>query len=341
VSFQPARAWHRLLLALVVGSLFFPSATYATRQDDAASNAFPALTSVIPEAPIGDPLPQESVRPPGLPPAEPIYGTPAYLSLPGGTIVEPRSFYSPTLERPMLYEVILPPGYGRELSYPVLYLLHGYGGWSHSWIELRLHQTADYLWSENRLQPFIIVLADGENSYFLNHADGGPRWADYLAEDLVQEIDTAFLTRPEAPFRAIGGLSMGGDGALQLALNRPDVFSIVGAHSPTTRLTFEQVTVPYYGDEAYWQQHNPLWLMQQAGSMAQLTIWIDAGTEDEWLPSARALHDVLQAGSIPHWYAEIEGGHGAAYWIANQPAYLHFYAEAFTHSQTARLSSVF
>jgi S-formylglutathione hydrolase FrmB len=253
--------------------------------------------------------------------------------------VVPASLYSPALDREMPYEVILPPDYeASEQSYPVLYLLHGYAGWSHSWVELRMAETADYFWSrpagQGKLDHFIIVLPEGENSYFLNHADDGARWGDYLVEDVVQHVDATYRTRADARYRAIGGLSMGADGALQLALNHPQVFSIAGAHSPTTRLSYDLAPGGFYGEEAYWQEHNPLWLVANTERAQQLKIWIDSGSEDDWLPNAQALHEALEAQGIEHHYEASAGGHTAEYWIGSSPAYLRFYAQAFAEVTT-------
>jgi enterochelin esterase-like enzyme len=256
---------------------------------------------------------------------------PKFIALPGGTTVSPERFYSQSLKNASLYEVILPPGYDRDSRrYPVLYLLHGAAGGANEWVEIGIHKAADGLWSAGAIEPFIIVLPEGGSSYWLNHADGGPRWGDYVVEDLVREIDSTYRTVADRDHRAIGGLSMGGDGALQLALNRPDVFGIAGGHSPTTRLTYDRRPGAFYGDETYWQHHNPLWLIQNKDTARLLKIWIDMGDDDVWLPSAEALHEALLDQDVEHQYAELPGSHEAEYWIGYQDQYLRFYAEAFT-----------
>lgn len=318
------------LLTSVVPLLLMLEAPLATFAEDGSASAASAKTATVEvEQPSGRAV-GESWSMATLLPTEPVYGDPAYLRLPGGTVVSPESFYSPALERQMAYEVILPPGYvAGDRAYPVLYLLHGYAGWSHSWIELGLHQTADFLWLEGGLRPFIVVLPEGGNSYYLNHAYDGERWADYIVEDLVPHVDATYRTLPASRFRAIGGLSMGGDGALQLGLNHPDVFGVVGAHSPTTRLTYDDAPGDLYGDEAYWEQHNPLWLIGHGASAERLAIWIDMGDEDDWIWSSRAVHEVLEEQGVAHEYREYAGGHTGEYWLAHSLDYLRFYAGAF------------
>lgn len=138
------------------------------------------------------------------------------------------------------YLVYLPPDYGwnRARRYPVLTMLHGIGGndptgayWE--WEELGLLATADRMIRDGEIQPLIIVLPQGEDGYWVDQADGGPQWGRFVARELVAEVDRQFRTQPERDRRAIGGLSMGGHGALQIAMNYPTVFGVVGAHSPT------------------------------------------------------------------------------------------------------------
>jgi S-formylglutathione hydrolase FrmB len=119
---------------------------------------------------------------------------------------------------------------------------------------------------------------------------------------------------------------MGGEGALQLAINYPGVFRAVGAHTPTTRLSYEDSPGTIYGDEAYWQEHNSLWLIENDDAVNDLEIWIDDGYDDVWLPSAEALHAALLARSIPHQYHVFAGGHD--YWEEVLDDYLRFFSGA-------------
>jgi S-formylglutathione hydrolase FrmB len=256
---------------------------------------------------------------------------PSPISLAGGTTVLPARFYSRALGKTTWYEVILPPGYQEsDRRYPVLYMLHGAAGGAGEWLEIGLHSAADTLWQERADGDFIIVLPEGDTfSYYLNHTNNGPRYGDYLSYDIVEEIDTNFRTLPTAPFRAIGGLSMGGDGALRLGLTYPSIFGVVGAHSPTTRQTYDQRPGHIYGDERYWQQNNPLWLIRNTDTASDLRIWIDMGLDDVWLPSAQALLAALEAKGVEPDYHEFEGDHGGEYWTANQASYLQFYRQAF------------
>lgn len=310
----------------------------------------PALAPVPPIAPAPGPLtPGAAVQAPSAaaaidttqvePTVEPTAEStaqPTFMALPGGTTVSPERFYSPILGQNTWYEVILPPGYEQSSRrYPVLYLLHGAMGGASEWVDIGIDTAADQLWSTGQIEPFIIVLPEGGMmNYWLNHANGGPRYGDYLVEDVIGEIDANYRTLADPLFRAIGGLSMGGDAALRFALTRPDVFSIAGAHSPTTRLRYEDRPGAFYGDVGYWQQNNPLWLIRTTDTARQLQIWIDIGEDDPWVFSARELHQALLDQAVDHAYAELPGTHEAEYWQANQSDYLRFYSAAFATSQS-------
>jgi S-formylglutathione hydrolase FrmB len=203
-------------------------------------------------------------------------------------------------------------------------------GGAHEWVEIGIHRAADELWAQGELEHFIIALPEGGMlTYWLNHANDGPRYEDYLLQDVVGEIDATHRTIPDARHRAVGGLSMGGEGALRLALSHPEVFGIAGAHSPTTRLKYEDRPGAFFGDLEYWQRNNSLWLAKHAGVPAGLKVWIDVGEADPWVFSARELHKALNDRDVEHRYAENAGTHEAEYWTANLPDYLRFYASAF------------
>ena len=173
-------------------------------------------------------------------------------------------FFSRALGRDVAYLVWLPPGYGQpagagERTYPALYLLHGAGGpagfGAEEWLGYALTEALDRLVALGLIEPLLVVLPEGEQGYWINHAAGAARWADFVAVDLVRHVDATFRTEARRERRAIGGLSMGGHGALQLALNHPDVFAVAGAHSPTLR-PFEE-SPAFFGDRRWFARFDP------------------------------------------------------------------------------------
>ncbi|TMC35023.1 MAG: hypothetical protein E6J24_04710, partial [Chloroflexi bacterium] len=95
------------------------------------------------------------------------------------------------------------------------------------------------------IRPLIIVLPQGDKAYWVDHAlpTDQEAWGRYMAKDVVADVDARYRTVADLAHRAIGGVSMGAHGAVQLALNYPDTFSIVGAHSLVLR-RFD--TAPWY-----------------------------------------------------------------------------------------------
>lgn len=247
-----------------------------------------------------------------------------------------RTVASVALGREMPYTVYLPPDYDVDTSarYPVLYMLHGLGG-DHviEWRAYGLFDTAESLIRAGRIEPLIIVLPEGEDGYWMDHAGDGPAWGTYVARDVVDEIDAHFRTIPRAEARAVGGNSMGGHGAIQLAMNFPARFGVVGIHSPTLRSRDEAPA--YFGDADYFSAHDPASLARRdPASARQLRIWMDVGEQDPWLAITMGFHQELLDLGIPHGFRVLPGIHDDGYWTANREVYLEFYAEALRQGAT-------
>jgi S-formylglutathione hydrolase FrmB len=134
---------------------------------------------------------------------------------------------SPTLGQPIPCAVILPDGYDQDPDrrYPVLLLLHGTDGGHHDWLD------AGGLADEMGAVPFIVVTPGAGNSWYVDNAAGEGAWETALLDDLLPAIDARFRTIPGRAGRAIAGLSMGGYGAVHLALRHPDQFAAVASLS--------------------------------------------------------------------------------------------------------------
>jgi enterochelin esterase-like enzyme len=241
-------------------------------------------------------------------------------------------FNSKSLGRKDSYMVWLPPGYGSsgKQRYPTLYLLHGVGGEAgfgvEEWLGYALTEDLDRMTALGLIEPMIVVLPNGEQGYWMNHADGGPKWADYVALDIVKDVDSRYRTIPQREKRAIGGLSMGGHGALQIALNRPETFSIAGAHSPTLR-PFED-SPEFFGDQKWFAKYDPLSLARSSKAVKRITTWIDVGYDDEWRGATQQLVQTLERRGGRVQFTVLEGEHEGWYWEYYLPEYLNFYSSA-------------
>jgi len=249
--------------------------------------------------------------------------------LPGGTIQD-RSFYSPFLGRAMPYRVYLPAGYDSPdragQRYPVLYLLHGVSGRYDEWDGYGVSEVANALYYDGKFPAAIMIMPQGGLGYWANQ-EGGTPWSDYVARDVVQFVDQNYRTIPKREARAIGGLSMGAHGALQIALNFPEIFGIAGAHSPSIR---DETSAPiYFGTGGAFARHDPISLVRNGAFSQPLQFWIDAGQNDSWRAGAELLHKALTEKGVAHEWHVYSGEHDGWYWGDHMWEYLPYYAKAF------------
>lgn len=248
-------------------------------------------------------------------------------------------FHSRSLGQESRYVVWLPPGYDSPTHvasrYPSLYLLHGAGGAAEpgqfgyeEWRAAELGESLDRLLAHGLIQPLLVVLPHGAQGYWMNHANGGPRWGDLVAADLVADADKRFRTLPVREQRAIGGLSMGAHGALQLALRHPAVFGVAGAHSPPLRPYEDPPPFfgPFFGDRQWWAQNDPLSLVQNTDSAQRLRTWIDVGHADQWRARVELLRAAYLNKRAPLEFHVLEGSHTWEYFRTFLPEYLRWYA---------------
>jgi S-formylglutathione hydrolase FrmB len=131
--------------------------------------------------------------------------------------------------------VYLPPGYDKgNTRYPVIYCLHAYDT-SDSTSMIGIGQSLDDAIITHQVRPVIMVMPDSETEYkgsFYTNSTFNGKWADYIAKDVVELIDKKYRTIRSRDGRGITGLSMGGHGALKIAMLFPDVFSCVYAMTP-------------------------------------------------------------------------------------------------------------
>ena len=251
----------------------------------------------------------------------------------GGSTVIEEDLFAPTLDIHTSYRIMLPPGYDATARrYPVLYMLHGVAGDSSEWQSIGLLEAADRMIQRGEIDPFVIVLPNGGANYWVNQATGA-RWADYVVKDVVRQIDREYRTIASPQGRAVGGLSMGGEGALRIALTNPSVFGTAAAHSPSLRTAFDQFAPELqalFGDEATWRTVTPLWLVLDTDSAYGLNLAVDIGEDDPWRPNVELLHQRMVERGISHRFEVLPGEHAAEYWIDNVDHYLAFYSSAFS-----------
>jgi S-formylglutathione hydrolase FrmB len=234
-----------------------------------------------------------------------------------------ESLTSAALGREMKYRVLLPEGYQTsQRRYPVLYLLHGLTGDYRDWTTRT--NRAEY----SRTLPLIIVMPDGGNSWYTNAADGSGKFEDYVATDLPADVVEKFRTVNSRYGRAIAGLSMGGFGALKLALKRPSQFAVAGSFSGAFGVTREGELEPmigkaegdrihriFGGPDGQTRRESDLFTLAAALRPAGAPyIYVDCGTSDALVASNRQLVEVLSKAGVAYEYHEVAGSHSWDYW---------------------------
>lgn len=125
----------------------------------------------------------------------------------------------------MTYRVILPEKIAAGKKLPVLYLLHGGGGGFHDWSNYS--DVAQFA-----ARGVILVMPEGASSYYMNAAEHPQdRYEDFVTRDLIADVERRFPAVVDRAHRAIAGVSMGGFGAVTLALKHPELYSFVGGIS--------------------------------------------------------------------------------------------------------------
>lgn len=215
-------------------------------------------------------------------------------------------FFSEGLGKWTSYNAILPDeGDG---PFPVLLQLHGLSDDADAWL-----QRSNLVRHVAGL-PLVVVLPDGGTSSYLNWKDSGrlhkTRYEDLLIRDIPAHLARVFNVT-EGPW-AIGGLSMGGYGAMRLGLKYPDRFASIYAHSSAFDLheRLDPALVETTIDDASVYHHAEA----VAARDVRPTISFDCGTEDALLDSNRRFHEHLQALNLNHHYAEFPGDHDWDFW---------------------------
>jgi enterochelin esterase-like enzyme len=224
-----------------------------------------------------------------------------------------RSYFSQTAGDEQRYRIYLPPCYDQtDQRYPVLYLLHGWPFDEAHWDNLGIDEAADAGIAARMLPPFIIVLPGGTERLYINTSGGDHSFEGQMVNDLIPHVDETYRTQRERAGRAIGGISRGGVWALEIGFMHPDLFAIVGAHSPA--LSVNLAPPPY----------DPFYLLVEPG-VAMLRIYLDAGDADWAKKSTQALHEALDKQGIRHEYVVHTGRHENKLWEENTAKYLAFY----------------
>lgn len=260
-------------------------------------------------------------------------------------------FFSQKLNRKKKINVILPgPSGTAESTYPVLYLLHGYGGNRDTWI----NNTSIVQYAKaNRL---IIVLPESGRRWFINDFEGY-HYEDYLTEELITYIDKTYPTIPGRDSRGIGGFSMGGAAAVFQVFRHPDLFSLAlslsGAFEAPMRegdpyaefrcdpgllMPTEEIHNRTWGapGSATRAMYDPYQIIHKWEHRHKISLYLNMGLDDyeRMIKMNRNFHKALIRGNIKHQYYEFSGKHDREFINNVLPHALHFAVENLSNKRS-------
>ena len=155
--------------------------------------------------------------------------------------------------------VYLPPSYDatKKRRYPAIYLLHGVFDNHQAWFGyLGMKERLDQLIETGAIPEVIVVMPDGGNKYGGGYYRNSPitgNWRDFITGDLISYVDKNYRTLARAGGRSLGGWSMGGYGAIHIAMEEPGLFSNVYAVGPCCLASIEDLG---FGNDAWLRAYQ-------------------------------------------------------------------------------------
>jgi S-formylglutathione hydrolase FrmB len=238
-------------------------------------------------------------------------------------------YFSPALGKQIAANVILPEG-DHQGPFATFYLLHGLSDDHTMWV--RRTNVERYVAD----LPLMVIMPDTGRGWYTD-ATHGMAWGTSITRDLVGYIDRMFNTKKDRSGRCVAGLSMGGYGALRLALGNPDIFSSTVSHSGALNFAHDPKFVEERGP---WAEEilriigdqitsGPNDLYKLAADLPvdqRPAVRIDCGVDDFLIESNREYHAYLDSIGYPHEYVEWPGEHNWDYWDLHIRETIQFHA---------------
>ena len=238
--------------------------------------------------------------------------------------VETVTFTSELLGQPRTMLIYLPVGYTHDQKkrYPVLYLLHGSPGGKEDWlINADLQSQLDELIATKVLPPMLVVMPDGNgsaivDSEYLDATKVKQPMESHIVKELVPYIDLHYRTLADRKYRAIGGLSSGAYGAVNLGLRHPDLFAVMLSHSGYFTNN-EWATRELVGQKTKaWHANNPAEYLRALTLEPETALYIEVGKVDfpTFIKGNQDFAAQLTKKHIEHVYTESDGIHSWSTW---------------------------
>lgn len=235
----------------------------------------------------------------------------------GAGQVDTVMIYASKMKKEVKTICVLPRDYTQSKRYPVVYLLHGYSDNSTKWVK-----TVPGIKDLSTQYQCIIVCPDGGYSswYFDSPVDSAFQYESYITKDAIRYIDSHYATIADRRARAITGLSMGGHGALYLAIRNRNLFASAGSMSggvdllsSTKSFDIAKRIGKYENSSEEWHKRSVINMVDSLKNN-DLNLIIDCGVSDFFYQINSNLHKKLLTLKIDHDYIERPGSHNWRYW---------------------------
>ena len=232
-------------------------------------------------------------------------------------IVDTLKVFSPSMKKEVKSVIILPDNYSKEKKYPVVYLLHGYSDNYSKWV-----LTVPSIKNLATQHEVIIVCPDGAFSswYVDSPIDPDFQYETYITKELRAYVEKNYSTIDKREGRAITGLSMGGHGALIVAMRNKELYAQAGSMSGVTdimtldrSLDLTKRLGTKIENIDVWKNHSAYYLAETLKN-GELRLAIECGTGDFLYDSNVKFHQKLLELKIDHDYTERPGVHNWDYW---------------------------
>ena len=246
---------------------------------------------------------------------------------------------SQSIGRPIPFCALLPPSYDSQprKQFPVLYFLHGIGEDQTFLVTSGAWTIIEEAQEQKRLGEFVIITPAAGRSFYINSRDGRVRYEDFFMREFIPAMERSFRISRLRAGRGIGGVSMGGYGALRFAFKYPQMFSSVAALMPalmqslprgSSNLNLTAFIGPAFGtplDEGFWRANTPF-VYARTANLSGLRIYFATGDQDEYGFDAgtRQLDQLLTSRHIPHLAHIYPGSHSGGFVAAHVEEALQF-----------------
>jgi enterochelin esterase-like enzyme len=268
------------------------------------------------------------------------------LSAQTGKVMDNVTMPSKILKMERKYAVYLPPDYATsQRSYPVLYLLHGAGDDQTGWVQFgEVLNIADKAITAGTATPMIIIMPDANTGRrgYVNDVKGEWLYEDFFFQEFMPFVEKTYRIKPDKRYRAIAGLSMGGEGTFIYALRHPELFSSACPLSAATgpksveelknyRLWPVGENISITDQEAYFKKYSVLSLIENMPDTQKRAVrwYIDCGDDDFLFEGNSLVHIAMRKKEIPHEFRIRDGGHTWTYWRTALPTVLEFVSMSF------------